>query len=197
MEIQSLRICLLIFIYSCNFALNTLFYFSDKISDKYHYKEDNFFSFTLINNISICVISTLLSSIIVLLLKYLINSKNDIIKYFREEELKMRKNKKYIVNKAQKNFIRLKLIKEFKYLRLKNFLFIFIEFIILLFFFYFTTAFCDVYKNTQKPWIIDCFTSFTLSIFVEILLAFVITILYVFAIKKGIQCLYRLALILL
>ena len=148
MEIQSLRICLLIFIYSCNFALNTLFYFSDKISDKYHYKEDNFFSFTLINNISICVISTLLSSIIVLLLKYLINSKNDIIKYFREEELKMRKNKKYIVNKAQKNFIRLKLIKEFKYLRLKNFLFIFIEFIILLFFFYFTTAFCEVYKNT-------------------------------------------------
>ena len=177
--------------------MNTIFYFSDKISDKYHYKEDNFFSFTLINNISICVISTTLSSIIVLLLKNLINSKNEIIKYFRDEELKMRKNKKYIVKKAQKKLISLKLEKELKYLKLKNFIFIIIEFILLLFFFYFTTAFCEVYKNTQKPWIIDCFISFILSILVEILLAFIITILYLFSIKKKIQFLYRLALLLI
>ena len=134
---------------------------------------------------------------IVSLLKFLINSKNEIIKYFREEELKMRKNKKYFVKNAKTKFIRLKLEKEFKYLKLKNFLFVFIEFNFLLFFFYFTTAFCEVYKNTQKPWIIDCFTSLILSIFVEILLAFIIAILYIFSIKKEIQCLYRLALLLL
>ena len=60
LEVQVLRICLLIFIYSCNFAFNTLFYFSEKISDKYHYKKDNLLWYTLINNISICVISTIL-----------------------------------------------------------------------------------------------------------------------------------------
>ena len=197
LEIQSLRICLLIFIYSCNFALNTLFYFSDKISDKYHYKQDNFLWFTIINNISISLISTILSSMIVSLLKFLINSKNEIIKYFRNEEIKMRSNKKYIVKKARKKLIQLQLAKEFRILKIKNFLFIFIEFIILLFFFYFTTAFCEVYKNTQKPWIIDCFISLILSIFVELLLAFIIAILYSFSIKKEMQCLYRLTLFIL
>ena len=139
----------------------------------------------------------MLSSMIVSLLKYLINSKNEIIKYFMEEELKMRNNKKYFVKKAKKRIIHLKLVKEFECLKMKNFLFIFIEFIFLLFFFYFATAFCEVYKSTQKPWIIDCFTSFILSIFVELLLSFIIAILYIFSIKKEIKCLYRLALFLL
>ena len=61
LELKSIRICLLLFIYSSNFALNTIFYFSDKISDKYHYKDNDLFLFTIINNISISLISTLLS----------------------------------------------------------------------------------------------------------------------------------------
>ena len=197
LEVQVLRICLLIFIYSCNFAFNTLFYFSDKISDKYHYKNDNVLFYILINNISICVISTLLSNLIVSLLNFLINSKNEMLKDIRVEEMKMRNSKKYFIKKLRKKNIYLKLEKIIKTLKLKNILFIFIEFIFLLFFYYFTTAFCEVYKSTQKSWIIDCATSFIMSIFVEILLAFIIAILYHCSIRNKIYCFYRIAKLLL
>ena len=88
LELQSLRICLLIFIYSSNFALNTMFYFSDKISDKYHYKNNNLFLFTIINNLSISLISTLLSTIIITFLRAMTNSRNKMEKIFREQEKK-------------------------------------------------------------------------------------------------------------
>jgi len=89
LELQSLRICLLIFIYSSNFSLNTIFYFSDKISDKYHYKKNNLFLFTIINNLSISLISTLLSTIMITFLRAMTNSRNKMEKMFREQEKKM------------------------------------------------------------------------------------------------------------
>ena len=102
LELQSLRICLLIFIYSSNFALNTIFYFSDKISDKYHYKNNNLIIFTIINNLSISLISTLLSTIMITFLRVMTNSRYKMEKIFREQEKKMRLNKNYFVNKLEK-----------------------------------------------------------------------------------------------
>ena len=61
---------------------------------------------------------------------------------------------------------------------------------LLLFFFYFTTAFCEVYKKTQITWIIDCLTSFILSILSEILIAFLITIFYIVSVKKKSKILF-------
>ena len=197
LEVQSLRICLLIFIYSCNFSLNTLFYFSNKISDKYHYKGNQFFLFSCINNISISIISTILSSAIVLLLKFLISSSNDIIKLFRIEEIQLQKNKKYIVKKDKKNNIFLNLQKILKKQRIKIIICIIIELLFLLFFFYFTTAYCEVYKSTQKSWLIDCLTSFLLSLVIEMLMGFVIAVLYIISIKKKNKIFYRILLLLL
>ena len=149
LELKSLHICLLIFIYSCNFSLNSLFYFSDNISDKYHYNNNSLYLFTLINNLSICLISTLLSNAIVMLLRYLISSRKEIEDTFREEEKMIIKNKNNFINKKNKKKIFIKLIKILSKLRKKFILFIIIEFIFLLFFLYFTTAFCEVYKSTQ------------------------------------------------
>ena len=74
LELQPLRICLLIFIYSCSFSLNTLFYFSDKISEKYHYKNNNnLFFFSIVNNIYISLISTAVSSVSIFILRMLTN----------------------------------------------------------------------------------------------------------------------------
>ena len=47
-DIQSIRICLFIFIYSCDLAFNTIFYSNENISDKYHYNGNNLYLFTLI-----------------------------------------------------------------------------------------------------------------------------------------------------
>ena len=190
LELQSLRICLLIFIYSSNFALNTIFYFSDKISDKYHYKNNNLIIFTIINNLSISLISTLLSTIMITFLRVMTNSRYKMEKIFREQEKKMRLNKDYFVNKLEKKKIINKLVKIIKSLRIKITIFFIIELLLLLFFLYFTTAFCEVYKNTQIAWIADCLTSFILSIIIEILFSFIISILYIFSVKKKNKFIY-------
>ena len=187
-ELKPIKVCLVIFVYSCNFSLNTLFYFSNKISDKYHYKGNNLFLFTLFNNISICLISTFLSILIITFLAYLTNSKNEILNVIKEgKKIKNNKNNHQIFK--DKNIIN-KFTNILNKLKEKIILFIFIELILLLFFFYFTTAFCEVYKKTQITWIIDCFTSFLISILSEILVSFIITILYIISLKNKISFLY-------
>ena len=118
LELKSLHICLLILIYSCNFFFNCLFYFSDNISDKYHYNSNSLYLFTLVNNLSISFISTLLCSVIVMLLRYLISSRKVIENTFREEE-KTLKKMKIKFNKEQRTKIFLKLIKILSNLRIK------------------------------------------------------------------------------
>ena len=197
LELKSLHICLLIFIFSCNFALNSLFYFSDNISDKYHYKEDSLLLISAINNISICLISTSVSSFIIFLLKYLINITKAIETSIREEEKKFSQNKRHAINKKTKIKIFFKLLKVYNGFKKKFFLFIFIELILLLFFFYFSTAFCEVYKSTQISWAIDCIISSIFSIIIELLFTIGITILYILSYKNKLNCLFNLALILI
>ena len=98
LELKSLRICLFIFIYSCDFALNTLFYFNSNISDKYYYNGNNQFFFTIFNNISISIISTFISLVLLIFFKVMTTSKDNIEEIFRKEERKMRKNSNYVVN---------------------------------------------------------------------------------------------------
>ena len=60
----------------------------------------------------------------------------------------------------------------------------------MIFFFYFTTAFCEVYRKTQNTWLMDCLISFILSIVIEISMSFVLTITYTLSIYKKIKFLY-------
>ena len=197
LELQSLRICLLLFLYSCNFSLNTLFYFSTKISDKYHYKDNNLFFFTLVNNISISLMSTAISSVIVFILRKLTNSRRNIELIFKKEEKIMKINQNYIVSKKKKKNIFITIGKIIKCLRFKIIIFIIIEFSLMLFFFYFTTAFCEVYKKTQKTWLIDCLSSFIISIIIEIVMAFVLAVLYTVSINNKIKFLYLITILLM
>ena len=82
------------------------------------------------------------------------------------------------------------MVKIIKSLRIKITIFFIIELLLLLFFLYFTTAFCEVYKNTQIAWIADCLTSFILSIIIEILFSFIISILYIFFLNKKNKFIY-------
>ena len=197
-ELKSIQICLFIFIYSCNFFLNTLFYSNDKISDKYHYNGNNLFIFTLFNNLSICLISTFLSMIIVSLLTFLTNSKKAIQNVFNEEKnIKLNNNRYKIYYYIKDKIIINKFTRILNRLKKKIIFFISIELILLLFFLYFITAFCEVYKNTQITWIMNCFTSFIISILSEILFAFVIATLYTFSLKKRIYFLFCIFILLL
>ena len=173
LEIQTIRLSLFIFNYSFDCCLNALFYLNQKISDKYHYEDNLLYTFTLINNLTITIFSTFLGFLLVLLLGLLTNSKDDIKDIFRKEEIKMRKNKKYKINKKRKKQINNKLISIFKLLKIKITFYIITESILMLFFFYYITAFCRVYQNTQISWLLDCITSFFFSCIYEILYSFV------------------------
>jgi len=124
----------------------------------------------------------------------LTNSKYSIQNLFRDEEKLMRKNKKYRVNNDKKKIISTNLSKIYKNLKIKILVYIIIEFLFMLFFFYFITAFCEVYKDTQLSWLYDSFISFLFSILLELLISFFISFLYVTSIKMKIQFLYNIIL---
>ena len=193
LESQPIRISLFIFSYSCDFALNALFYLNQKISDKYHYEGNSLYYFTFINNITISIFSTVFSNVLIKLLNFLTNSKDSIEELFREEEQKMRKNKKYKVDVNRKKYIYNNLMKIYKCLKLKIIFYIIIEFLIILFFLYYITAFCEVYKGTQISFIYDSLTSLLLSFLFDLLLSFFISLLYACAIKLNLKFLYTIA----
>ncbi len=191
---RGLNLCHFIFIYSSDLAFNTIFYSNEKISEKYHYQGYNSFYFSLVNNIVKNLLSAMLSLGVVNLFQFLIDSRIYFENVFRKEEKKMRKDKNYKINKATK----CKILNEIREIsaKLKNKIIIFLisEFSLMLFFYYFVTAFCEVYKKTQLSWIIDCLISIFLSIATEVFIAWVITIVYTIAIKYKIKILYKIIL---
>ena len=75
------------FDFACDFALNALFYLSGNISDKYHYSGSNILLFTLINNLTISLSSTIMSFILLYFFQTLIKSSNKIENLFRKQEI--------------------------------------------------------------------------------------------------------------
>ena len=190
LEVQSLRLILFFFSYICDLALNALFYLNQNISDKYHYQGDNLYLFTLINNLTISISSTIFSYVLVKALNFLNNSKDAIENLFRYHEVIMRKDKKYQVKNDNIVKIYEDLNRIYKILKIKIVFYIIIEFLLLLFFFYYITAFCEVYKNTQISWISDSLVSFLMSILVEIGMSFLVASFYMISITYRFKSLY-------
>ena len=195
LELLSLRICLLIFIYSCDFAFNTLFYFNSNISDKYYYNGNNKFFYTIFNNLSISIASSFISLVLLIFFKKLTTSKDSVEELFRKEERKMRKDSNYVVNFIKRKKILMKIYEINKILKIKIIIFFIIEFSIMLFFFYFVTAFCEVYKKSQISWISDSLVSFLLSFPIEFGTAFLMAVFYKISLNKKCKWLYKIVMI--
>ena len=191
LELQSIRLCLFLFNYSCDFALNAFFYLNENISDRYHYKGENLFFYSIINNLTISLSCAIFSFLLSNLLSFLTNSKDDIVFLFRKEEEKMRKNKKYKVSNSIKGKILIKLKVIFKMLKIKIIFFIITETIILLFFSYYMIVFCEIYKETQMSWLADSGMSFLISIPLEFLSSFVMALFYYISIRFDLKFIYN------
>ena len=166
LEVFSIRLCLLIFIYSSDLALNALFYLDDKISQKYHYAK-GLFLFAFSNNITVILLSTFVGFLFMTLFTNLSNSSNEIRNVFRAEEQKLIKNKKYIVTDKRKKEIKIEIEKILKKFQIKMIILIIIEFLLMLFFWYYVTAFCHVYNSTQYSWLFDSFLSILSRSFID------------------------------
>ena len=191
LDLKPIRFCLFLFNYSSDLAFNTIFYSNDNISDKYHYEGNSLLMFSLVNNIIQIITSSLVSMLLIISFQNLIDSRGDFEDVFKEEEDKLRKNKDYKVNKKRKINIILQIRHICLKLKNKIITFFILEFLIMLFFFYFVTAFCEVYKKTQISWIYDFFTSFLLSFFAEIFCSWILAIFYHISIRYEINLIYK------
>ena len=190
LELFSLRLILFIFIISCDLSLNALFYFNENISKKYR-KAKNVFIFTYTDNIVIIFLSILVGFILLTFLAKLSNSTSTIREVFRKEEEKLKSNKKYTITQVRKTEILLEIEQILKKHRMKVIIVIVIEFILMLFFWYFVTAFCHVYNATQISWLLDSLTSILIRAIIELLISLGLAKLYNMAIICESHCLYK------
>ena len=143
-NLLSIKISLFLFSFSLYFTINA-FFFSDDTMHKIH--EDNG-KFNIIYQIPQILYSSIISAIINMILKQLSLSDKNIIRLKQENDI----NK--ITNTAKK-------IKAC--ILTKNIIYFLLNFIFLIFFWYFISCFCSVYKNTQIILIKDTLFSFGLS----------------------------------
>ena len=136
--------CLLLFSFSLYLTING-FFFSDETMHKIH--EDNG-AFNLLLQIPQILYSTIISAMINIILKMLSLSENNIITLKQAVDYKNMENLRKKIKKC---------------LMIKFIIFFFLNFIFLLFFWYFVSCFCAVYKNTQIILIKDTMISFSLS----------------------------------
>ena len=195
LELKPLRICMFLFNISCDIALNAFFYLSDNISKKYHYKGANQFLFSLTNNLTISVVSAIIGFLLIFFFQNLVQSTNKIRKLFKDEEDLMKQNKKYKVDKDKKIVIKTKIRDILKCLKIKIIIFFSIELILMLFFLYYITVFCEVYKKTQISWIYDILISYLFSFLVSLGVSLVFSITYVIAYKNKIKYLYNITIL--
>ena len=194
LEVFSLRLLLLIFIFANDLALNALFYFDDKISEKYRYAK-SLFLFAFSNNITVILLSTLISFIFWVLFAKLNNATNSIRKIFRTEEEKMNNDKKYVVSDNRKKEIQKEIENILKKYKIRTIIFIIIELLLMLFFYYYVTIFCHVYASTQISWIWDSFLSILSRIIIDLLFSLLFAKLYRIGVESNVQTIYKIALL--
>ena len=190
LESFPLRFCLLIFIISSDFALNSFFYLDDIISEKYKYAK-SLFLFAFNNNITIILLSSLIGFFFMTLFTNLSNSTNNIKSLFKNEEQKLLNDKKYSVSESRKKEIIQEIEKILKKHKIKVVLLITIETILMLFFWYYVTAFCHVYSSTQTSWLLDSFLSMLSRLVVIMLFSLGFAKLYRIAVESNAHCIYK------
>jgi hypothetical protein len=193
LESFPLRLCLFIFIISSDLALNAFFYLDDKISKKYRYAK-NLFLFTFNNNLTIILLSTFLGFLLLTFFTNLSNSTNKIRDIFLNEEEKMKKNKKYNVSEKRKKEIFVEINNILNRHRIKVIILSIIEFSLMLFFWYYVTAFCHVFSSTQISWLLNSFLSIISRLVIELLGSLLLAKLYRMAVEANSHCLYKIVL---
>ena len=139
-----LKLSLFLFSFALYFTINAIFFTDDTMHDIYENKGSN-----IISQISNIFYSTIISCFINIIIKRLGLSYNDMVK------IKKIPNEN---NSLKESTVLLKKLK------IKFSIFFLIIFLLVSFFWYFISAFCAVYKNTQMILIENTLSSFGLSL---------------------------------
>ena len=118
-----------------------------------------------------------------------------IIKIFRTQDNLLKKDKTYKVDDETKIKISNEIEKILKCLKIKIICFVIFELLLSLFFFYYVTAFCHVYKSTQTSWLLDSLSSYIISFFITLILSLILAMLYKLSVNYKINILYKISLL--
>jgi len=171
----SVKISLLLLSFSLYFTING-FFFSDATMNKINEDKGEY---NFLFQIPQILYSTLVSSVINMILKTLSLSEKQI--------LMIKSEKDYLISQMKSNKIK-------TCLKIKLISFFILSFILMIFFWYFISSFCAVYKNTQIILIEDTLVSFALSMIYPFglnLLPGIFRIPALKAVKKDKNCLYK------
>ena len=101
--------------------------------------------------------------------------------------------KKLILEKRlNKNFISL-INSKLRKLKIKLVIYFILVFILGLIFLYYVSAFCAVYRYSQKYWFMGCLESFGMDSAIAVIVCFVLALFRYIAIKRRVKCFYSIA----
>ena len=175
LNLMVIKLSFFVCTFQISFFLNAFFYVDEYISDAYH----NDGALDFISGLPKAIYSLIATVITTNLLKMLSNSKSELMKLIREK----RKNNNYI------SLINIKLEK----LKKKLIVYFIFVFLLGLFFLYYVSSFCAVYRYSQKYWFIGCLESFGMDSLVAIIVCIFLSFFRYIAIKNHLKCFYVLA----
>ena len=161
----SLSVSIYLFDLLCDLTMNCLLYTDDVVSEKYH----NNGQLSMITSFSLSILSNMISSIIIYVIRKLTN--------YCEIIEEIIKNVKY-KRKYFENILRL-----FKYMKLRLGTFYFLQFSTMLVMTYYLFIFCVVYNKSQGSVIINYIIGACTSLAISIGLTIIITVLRTISIK--------------
>ena len=173
-----IKICIFLFALALYYTINALF-FDESAMHKIYENQGNFI---FIYEIPKIIYSSFISSVIMSIIRYFSLSQKEILK------LKHANSNKENINKRFENTI--------KCLKIKFTIFFIIELSLLIFFWYYLSSFCAIYKNTQLFLIKDTLISFGFSLLYPLficLLPGMFRIPSLKAPKKDKKCLYKIS----
>jgi hypothetical protein len=175
---QIIKISLFFFSFSLYYTINALFFTDDTIHEIYQSSG----KFDFIYQLPQILYSTLISAFINALIKYLSLTEKNILS---------------LKNEAWSKYYEKRIENVMKCLKIKFILFYLLAFIFLIFFWFYLSCFCAVYKNTQKYLIEDTLISFGLSLLYPFGLNLIPGFFRIPALKasnKNKECMYKLSL---
>ena len=176
-NLLSIKIILFLLSFSLYFTMNGLF-FTDSTMHKIYVGNGEY---NIVYQIPKLIYSTLISSVVNIILRWLSLTEKSILTIKNENNFKISLKRA----KSTKNLIIIKFI-----------LFFMVSIIVLLFFWYFISCFCGVYKNTQIILIKDTLISFGMTMIYPFGLNLIPGIFRISALrakKKDKDCIYKLS----
>ena len=177
-NLVTIKVSLFLMSFSLYLTLNG-FFFSDSTMHKIY---DNNGTYDIIIQIPIMFYSTIITTIINMILKTLSLSEKNMLEIKQENILKIAQEKSR---------------KIWSCIKLKALIFFILSTLLMIFFWYFISCFCGVYKNTQKILLTDTLLSFGLSMVYPFGINLIPGIFRIYALrstKKDKECLYKISL---